>query len=78
MQKNRENIPKSPRLPDAKLPPEAFNRASVEIFKQQYKEMVDLRDKVNKMGITIETLERKSRIGSRPPNRYSIDLDTIN
>lgn len=67
--KNRENIPKAPRFPDPKLPAETFNRAVVEIVKQQYKEIVVLRDRVNQLGRANEKLESRFK-QTRPAVRY--------
>jgi hypothetical protein len=75
---NRQNVPKAPRFPDAKLPPEVFNRAAVEIFKQQYREIVALRNSVHKMEKEMERLDAKAKQGSRPPIRYSNALEEIN
>ena len=74
----RQNMPKAPRFPDAKLPPEQFNRAAVEIYKQLYREIVALRKRANEQEREIERLESKAKQGSRPPNRYFLMMEDLN
>lgn len=75
---NRPNMPKSPRFPDFKAPAETFNRAMVEIIKQNYKEIVGLRERVNALETKIESLEMKNIEGQRPSIRYSLKESNIN
>ena len=75
---NRQNIPKSPRFPDAGGDQVQFNHAMIEIIKQNYSERNTLGKRITLLEERIAILERKNVEGSRPPIRYSGKMGGIN
>jgi len=73
----RTNQPKGPRFPDVNMEQVQFNKAIIEILKQEYRERTALSSRITKLEEKMIIVERKNIEGSRPPSRYFMIMEDI-
>ena len=64
------NQPKGPRFPDVNVDQIEFNKAIVEILKQEYRDRTALSVRITALEERMGDAEKKNTEGSRPPIRY--------
>lgn len=70
--------PKGPRFPDPRLEQVQFNKAIVEVLKQEYRDRTALEARIISLQERVGRIESKNKEGSRPPNRYFLILEDLN